>query len=524
MYCSFSKLVLFFYLTLLMFLLGCANSLEKDTVEDNITKPQPSIDGFHIFASDNPLQIIEDIKCDIVNDSIIQCWTPYYLEDKYLTVKISWKGDSLFVDNEYLSGNAIKHDFSRPVELLVKTNGFNSKRYTVFIHSFTGLPVLWIETDDRLPVISKEEYRDASLKLVENVTTKSAGEIFQTAVKIKGRGNNTWELPPKKPYRLKFENKVSLLGEPADKSWVLLANYYDKTMIRSTAAFYLGYISRLNYTPKYHFVELFLNGRYDGTYQLIDKIEISKNRLNIGDNGYLIECDRYAEEETDSRYFKLNSLTFPLNIKDPEMDYNDEGFNYVKTFFEETEKALFAESFTDPLSGWRKYIDSESLVDWYIINEICKSCEHLYLLCYFNLQVGGKLKFGPLWDYDKCFGNYTREFGPYHGCELPEGFWVKNSEWFSRLFEDKSFTELVKARFSYFYNKREELYSVINEYATYLKHSAIENNNRWNVLYKVNPYDPQDSDIWGNYLNEVQSLKNWISIRMEWLNVEISQL
>jgi hypothetical protein len=105
---------------------------------------------------------------------------------------------------------------------------------------------------------------------------------------------------PKKPYRLKFENKIALFGEEKDKSWVMLANYYDKTMIRNQIAFYMGKSSNLEYTPKFHYVELILNGRYNGTYQLGDKIKVGSNRVNVGDDGFLLEVDGTAEREEDS--------------------------------------------------------------------------------------------------------------------------------------------------------------------------------------------------------------------------------
>ena len=129
-----------------------------------------------------------------------------------------------------------KFDFKAPVGLIIQGDTIQ-KKYKVFVISFTGLPIIWIETPDRAEIVSKEEYLSGSFKLVENVRTRSAGDIVEAGVNIKGRGNSTWALP-QKPYRLKFNEKVSLLDEPADKSWVLLANYYDKTQLRNQLAFF----------------------------------------------------------------------------------------------------------------------------------------------------------------------------------------------------------------------------------------------------------------------------------------------
>ena len=83
--------------------------------------------------------------------------------------------------------------------------------------------------------------------------------------------------------------------KPKDKSWVLLANFADKTMLRNYLAFYMGRISNLDYTPRSHFVELMLNGRYNGTYQLCEKLKISGDRVNVGDDGFLMEIDARAK-------------------------------------------------------------------------------------------------------------------------------------------------------------------------------------------------------------------------------------
>lgn len=477
------------------------------------TSPKPKITNLEFLSGDNPLQLVSNVSCTILGDSIISCRVPHIMSNKKLIPRITFEGDGVFtLEGEQLESGKSRCDFSKPFEVVVKL-GEEETRYKIYVHAFTGLPTIWIETEGRNAITSKEEYLNAHFKLVEDVVTRGPGDVCEYDVSIKGRGNNTWVLPPKKSYRLKFNQKVSLLGEPEDKSWILLANYYDKTMIRSTAAFYMGSISRLSYTPRYHFVELFLNGRYDGTYQLIEKLKISKNRLNIGDDGFLIEVDNYAPSEEDARYFQLDSLLFSLNIKDPAVEYDSQDFLYVKNFFEEAEKALYSDAFTDAENGWQKYIDIETAVDYYIINEICKSCESYYLFGYFNLQRGGKIKFGPLWDYDKCFGNYA----PYYGCEYPEGFWLKEREWFKRLFQDPTFVDAVKSRFPYFYDRKDEIFRVLNDNANYLKYSVVENDNRWNVLNTPNMYDPHDYDIWGGYQNEVTSLKTWIEIRFEWL-------
>ncbi len=472
---------------------------------------QPSLLSFQFKAKDNPHQLISDVDCEIVCDSIVKCWIPYLLPDKKLVACFTTSDADVFFDDIlFESGNV--YDYCRPVSLnVVNENGSHS--YTVFVHSFTGLPVVWIETEGRADIVSKDEYLEASFIMKEDVVTKGAGDVIKEKVKIKGRGNNTWEDQPKKPYRLKFDKKIPLFNQVADKSWVLLANYFDKSQLRTLVAFYLSSISRLDYTPSSHFVELFLNGRYNGTYQLTDKVKLSKGRVN---SDFLLEVDRHATEESDSRYFTTRHLEFPVNIKDPDVEYDDEQFLYVKQFVNEAEEVLFSDDFMKPETGWRHYLDCNSFVDWYIIAEMAQNAETIWMLCNMSLKRGDKLKMGPVWDFDKSFGNY---YNPnFLGIESTEGFWVRYSQWYARLFQDPSFEAEVRNRVHFFYERRYDILSVVNEYAEYLRYSARENDNRWDIFYHPDYYNPNDYDIWGSYENEVQYLKSFISGRLEWLH------
>ena len=437
------------------------------------------------------------------------------MKDKVLTPIFEFTGDSVLIDN-ILYKEGTSYNFSKPVTITVK-KGDASQVYKLFVHSFTGLPVLWIDTDNRTEITNREDYIDAHFKLVEDVITRGAGDIVESDVKIKGRGNTTW-FQPKKPYRLKFDNKISLLGESADKSWVLLANYLDKTLLRNTVVFYLGSISNIDYTPKSHFVELMINGQYYGNYQLTEKIKVSKNRLNIGDDGFLIEVDYYARTEADAVSFWTDNIGNPLSIKEPDISYNDENFDFVKSYILKAEEVLFSDYFTDPGMGWQKYLDIDTFVDWYLICEIAKNADSRFVSsCYMNLKKGGKLKMGPLWDFDCSMKNASY----YPWANTTGGLMLTDVKWFARLLEDPVFVHKLKERFDYYYSQKSIILNEINEKTQYLKYSAIENSNRWNIFYNVTE---GNYDIWGSYYNEVQSLKIWLNERFEKLKVEINKL
>ena len=407
-------------------------------------------------------------------------------------------------------------DFSKPTVLTVKGRSGKELKYTVLVHAFTGLPIMWIETEGRTPITSKEEYLQAHMRLVEDVVTRAPGETIEADLEIKGRGNSTWVMN-KKPYRLKFAEKVSLLDEPKDKSWVLLASYYDKTFLRNKLAFHISSLSNLDYTPKSHFVELMLNGRYNGTYELCEKIKVSENRVNVGKDGYLIEIDALSKDESDAVTFTTEHIDQPVSIKEPDVVIGDDQYTFIKEYVIKAESVLYSDNFLDQSIGWQEYLDMDSFVDWYIVNEISRNNDAWrWSSSFMNLKSGGKLKMEPVWDFDRSFGN-AQEFNNFE----TEGFWLNNIGWYSRLFQDPAFINKVKERFSFFYNHKDYLLDMVNVDAQYLKYAMIENNNRWNTLYTdIYP----NYDIWGSYMNEVQNLKVWFSKRIDWLNDAIKEL
>lgn len=489
------------------------NKVQISSSAVNVTLSVGEITSFTFKMEDNPLALQEDLVCDI-DDDIIRGRIPHFVSDKKMIPQITFEGEGKLI----LRSNPGKDinsatDFSQTIKYDVvdeETNVVLSS-YDVIISAFTGLPIVWIETENCQPVVSKEEYLNASF-LMENVSN-----VVNTAVKIKGRGNATWtSYGDKKPYRLKFGSKVSLFDEPKEKSYVLLANACDKTELRNNTAFYMSKISQLEYTPNFHFVDLFLNREYYGTYQLGDHLNISKNRVNVGDDGFLMEIDVRALEEDDSRYFSIAHLEQPVNIKDPEVEYGDDSFNYCKAYIEAADAALFSDDFKNPETGWQKFIDMDSFIDWYWINELSRNGDAIfYTSCYMNLKRGGKLKMGPVWDFDTAFGNNNTP-----STTPADGYYIKGVKWFTRLFEDPVFANTAKERFMFFFNHRDDVYRNIDESASEIKYSVIENQNRWNNLYVENFYA---QIIWGAYYNEVQGMKEWLERRFQWFYNELNQ-
>ena len=488
------------------------DSLEKILAD----RVEPRLLTMEFVKADNA-SLKENVKCKIIGDSIIECWLPGQLNEKLLKPRFTFEGTMVVIDGFEAESGKTQIDFTRPRTVAVAVSS-KIQYYTIFVHSFTGLPMMTITTDGLKEVTSKEVYIGATLSLREDVKTRAAGDFVESRVNIKGRGNSSWK-NAKKPFRLKFDEKISLLDMHKDKSWVLIPNFSDKSMLRNSLAFYMSSISNIDYTPESHFIDFTFNGKYWGTYQLCEKVKISNHRVAVGDDGFLFEIDFRCVDEADSRYFSVPHLESVINIKDPEVEYGDANFQYAKNFVNKADAVLFSNNFTDPTTGWQAYMDMDSFVDFYLIQEIGKNLDgDLDTSCYMHLARGGKLKMGPIWDMDVAFGNIDQAN---QTCYRPTGFYVKNAPWFARLFKDPAFVKRVKERFNYFYRHQNDILANVNADAQYLKYSAQENDNVWH-LFNVKTWP--NYNIWGSYQNEVQELKTWFTTRMEWLKSEFDKM
>ncbi|WP_343690770.1 CotH kinase family protein [Chitinophaga sp.] len=457
---------------------------------------------FWLDTSYNRLYLNDTIHMTISGNTITGR-IPYYTDLSTLIPSFETPGAAVTVNDSLQYSGITPQNFKKhPVYTVTGKDGAKTA-YTVNLVNFTGLPVVKIKT--AAAVTSRETYVKGS------VTIDGAGQyddLGEVTMQIKGHGGTTWG-NPKNPYRIKFDSKTAVLGEPKAKDWLLIANYFDKTMLRNAISLYMGQLSNLDWTPHGHFAEVFMNEVYIGTYLVTEKIETGSNRVNVGDNGYVLEIDQISKLAADDVFFQTMGIL--CTIKNPTVSAGDEKYNYIKNFVSAAEIALYSPNFTDTLEGYNKYLDVNSFVDWYLINEITKNNDAIfYSSCYMNLKPGGKLKMGPIWDFDIAMGNVY-----YNNNQDYTGFWIRNAVWINRLFEDPAFEAKVKARFRYFKSKEDAILAFINKNAADLKWSVIENNNKYNTLYN---YTFPNYAIWGSYDNEVLYMKTWLHNRIMWLD------
>ena len=485
---AISILLLFF-----LFLTACS--------DDNISS-ETSITSFSFLKENNP-NLISNIGLKI-SDNRIKGSVPLNVTLDDLIATFEYTGVEIKISGVPQKSGITANNFKDILTYSIIGEDGTTVTYEADIVRFTGLPLVFITTDNGDLIDSKEDYRNGTIEIIGGRDF----ENFDAKMQIRGRGNSTWG-HPKKPYQMKLKDKLELLGMPSDKKWIFLAEYSDKTMLRNRTAFELGYLSSLDWSPSSVFAEVIVNGKYNGTYHITQKVEESKNRVNIGDNGYLLEIDQLSRLDPEDIYFETSK--FLINIKEPKVEKNDAVYNYVTSFMTDFETALYGDNFKDPDIGYAKYIDVNSFIDWYLINEISKNQDaKSFSSIYMNMIPGEKLKMGPIWDFDLGFGNVN-----YSNAENPTGFWVKDHPWLKKMFEDQNFIDKVKERFSYFRKNESYIIDTIDDYTSKLDRSQFENDKVWHTLGIYVWPNP----VWFNtHGEEVNHLKNWISQRMNWLD------
>ena len=399
------------------------------------------------------------------------------------------------------------------------------------------IPKMYIDTSN-VAITSKENYVTGFITLEE---ADGSGEYVTTlnrvGMKIRGRGNSTWSLP-KKPYKVKFNSKTSLFGEKAQKDWVLLANYVDHTLIRDYLAKNLGRtLDGFAFTPSTHFIDLYLNNEYQGSYMVTDQVEVKVGRVDVEqdssnpDTGYLVELDQRLWENgaqgKNETWFEINardgynSRNLPFDIKYPETD--EEFFTHDQLLFIQD----YMQTAINKLSSggnWQDYIDLKSAVDFFIVEDLFKNVDVGYASAFMYKDKGGKLFFGPLWDFDLSSLNQghidsnQRQYYDWYSSR-----WDKNS--FCYFFmKDNTFRAALKQRWQEWYpNLLDDVNALIDHITAIIETSRIRNFEKWDIIGKNWDWYTS-SEVYNakTYDAQIALLKGWFNDRIGWMNTQIS--
>jgi len=320
------------------------------------------------------------------------------------------------------------------------------------------LPLVLLETDGQF--IQKDEVIWATVKIIDN--KHSANHVLDapsltTATTLKYRGNSSYSTFDKRQFRLEFYKKaggsskrdVAVMGMAKECDWVLYGPFLDRTLVRNKV---LYSISRqlMDWAPDTRYCEVFVDGQYQGVYIMTESVKVSESRIKLsdyalqnGETAYLLKRERPGTELSPIRSFGSIaaktwhelSIGFPTSTR-----LLDSHIEWIRHDISTFERALYSEYFTDPTRGYAAYIDIDSFVDYYLINEFALIIDAGFLSTYVYKDLGGKLKMA-VWDFNNAFDNY-----PWAPVDVRE-FAVEDNNWYARLFQDRAFTDKVIARY-----------------------------------------------------------------------------
>jgi CotH kinase protein len=418
----------------------------------------------------------------------------------------------------------------------------------------SNLPLVVIHT--RSPLVFDEPKTFARMAIINNGfdrLNRPTDLAFQYAgiIGIEYRGNTSQLMSDKKPYAIELRDSLGedldmpLLDMPSESDWALLAPYSDKSLLRDRLGFELGArFDALRFTPRSRWVELIINGSYEGVYVLCEKVKRDKHRVAIAKNlrpddpsgGFIVKLDKesgaIANEYWLSKYAPDNNksgqqIRFLPHYPEPQ-DLRPDQMTYIQQYMNEWETALRSPNWLDPREGYRRMTDTASFVDYMLFTELLRNVDGYRISSYFYKErdsLDSRLHAGPVWDFNLCFGNadfcrgsditgWQWEFNQV----CPNDYWLVPF-WWSRLWQDPQFRLAAQRRWQ---QLRQEalsdraLSACINALAQPLSQGAVQRNFvRWPIMGV--PQWP-NKFVGRNWEEELTYLQNWLLQRAAWMD------
>ena len=387
--------------------------------------------------------------------------------------------------------------------------------------AYTALPTLYINTPNSAEITSNEDWLDEAT--ISVVGAKNDDWNFENVkTSIRGKGNAAWERP-KKPYVLKLEEGKKIMGMPKNKRWILIANYRDRSFMRTETALYLSELFELDWTPHGEFVDLVLNGNYKGLYWLGETVRIGEDRVNISDGDedieneddkdYLLEAEESSESVLSFKT-TLRGMTYTIQNDDYMLGKGEQlstggkaRIGRLGSKINVLEQLLYPD-FTEgmdttkcsaPNEGYASMLDIDSWIRFWLVNEIMDNKKlETPESCYFTFESEKYLfKAGPVWDFE------TASVYQHSSCKL------QNTLYYDALFKSPAFIARTK-----------ELWKT---YSGEIKvESEIES-----MRSTLSTAAQYDSMLWGNDSNDPSGINRkdfnaYVDFLKETLNKKIS--
>jgi len=432
---------------------------------------------------------------------------------------------------------------------------FGSDPCKPFIFESSDLPIIRINTGGQ-PVPNDPKIT-AQMSVIDNGPGQrnypgQAAAAWSGVIGIELRGNSSQGFP-KKSYALETRDElgedkdVSLLGLPETSDFSLMANFSDKTLMRNALAYDL-FRQMGHYASRTRFCEVMLDGTYQGIYILTERIKRGDERVDIArlspqdtsgtdlTGGYMLRIDWNTSPGWNSQFNQPNSPNIFTYFQHEYPEFGElqpSQVQYIRSYVDSFEVALRGDGFQHQATGWRRFADEKSFMDYLLLNEISKNVDGYRLSTYFHKDRddrGGKLQMGPPWDYDLAFFN-----ADYCDGFLTSG-WAYNINyvcndagvpfWWERLNEDTLFRQHLACRWQSLRSPGGAMSDirlgvVIDSMANILQEAHTRNFTYWPILGAY--VWPNPGPLPDTYAGEVEKLKGWIKTRAEWIDFALSQ-
>lgn len=355
------------------------------------------------------------------------------------------------------------------------------------------------------------------------------------------RGNSSRDFL-KKSYALKFTDQegldkdVGLLGMSPSESWALHGPCLDKTLLRNYLSFGLAGEFMGQYVPQTRFCELFINGEYQGLYLAMEtpkveqgRIELTKSDPRSAQTSWLVQVQPYEDnalvlDETFLEYTMRQRN--PVYVEYPgALSITRSQLGSIGDEISAFEKALYSFDYDTSQYGYWNYVDVQSFVDYYLMNEFAMNLDFGNRSTFLCKDLRGKITMGPVWDFNNCYGNFWDE-------PSTEGFCIIEDSWYYMLGKDEKFTEKLISRYRELREgplSTEHIEQTIDAAAEYLGPAIERNFERWGVLFEPQELDENNrlKPLERNprsYEEALAQLKEWVAARGDWLDTYIENL
>jgi len=424
----------------------------------------------------------------------------------------------------------------------------------VFITS--NLPIVIISTNN-VP-IPDEPKIPGTMKIIDNGPGQinhvtDSGNIYTGNIGIEIRGHYSAILP-QKPYAIETrdadQNKlnVPLFGFPEEHDWVLLANYNDKVFMRNVLAFKL-FNEMGHYASHTRFCEVMVNGAYQGIYIFGEKIKRDNGRVDIAKlepdensgepmtGGYIFKLDYWDWTNSwQSSYHPIGHSNFDVHFvyEYPKTeDITIQQKAYIKSYVNTFESALYNQNIHDSTAGYFRYMDMNSFIDYFLVNEVSRNNDG-FKKSFFMFKnrdgIDKRINLGPVWDFDWAWKNidecyiFAHTDGSGWAYQVNDCYPdVHSPGWHIRLLQDTIFVNALKCRYEIFRTNilnTDTLFNWIDSTVAYLWEAQERHYERWPIL-GLNVGAPVVGPIPTTFEGEIQDFKNWIQLRLNWLDANM---